>query len=54
MIGHDVPAWRLYTNEAVQTYRERVKAYVATDPGWKVGPSVLAQLNRELMDRGVE
>lgn len=50
-VQHDVPSWRLYTTEAIEQYLDRVKQYLLVDPGWKVGPQVLAQLHDELRAR---
>jgi hypothetical protein len=54
VISHDVPSWKLYTTEAVRNYRDRVKSYMSVDVGWKAGPALLAALNAELRNRGVE
>lgn len=48
MIGRDVPSWKRYSTEGLEQFLARCRVYAATDPDWKIGRAVIADICAEL------
>lgn len=47
-VTREPPPWKSWTAEQWQAHRDRAAAYLVTDPGWIVGPAVIAQADAAL------
>lgn len=47
-VQREPPPWKSWTAEQWQTHRDIAAAHLAKDPGWIVGPAVVAQADHHL------